>query len=120
MSFKTKVLQKFFRGHIDFWVAYTEISYWQIYNTNLLRPFREVNYEPELILNFPVKFKLFGLNIRMIGMAINHESNWNSDPYSLSWNRIIFHAGFLNNHLSIYSRPWLILSAAKNDNPDIA
>lgn len=56
----------------------------------------------------------------MIGMAIHHESNGKSDLYSRSWNRIIFHAGFENNHLSIYSGPWLILSAAKNDNPDIA
>jgi hypothetical protein len=36
-------------------------------------PFREVNYEPELILNFPVKFNLFGFKARMVA-ALNHES----------------------------------------------
>jgi phospholipase A1 len=120
LSFKTKVLQSFFFGHGDLWVGYTQISHWQIYNNDLSRPFREVNYEPELILNFPVKFKLFGLNTRMVGLALNHESNGKSDPYSRSWNRVIFHAGFEYNHLTIYVRPWLILPAAKNDNPDIA
>ncbi|MBP2282418.1 phospholipase A1 [Flavobacterium sp. CG_23.5] len=120
LSFKTKVLQNFFWGHGDFWVAYTQISHWQIYNTKLSRPFREVNYEPELILNFPVKFKLFGFNTRMIGMAVNHQSNGKSDPFSRSWNRVILHAGFERNNWSIYVRPWFILPAAKNDNPDIA
>jgi outer membrane phospholipase A len=32
-----------------------------------------VNYEPELILNFPNL--IFGLNTRMVGLALNHESN---------------------------------------------
>jgi phospholipase A1 len=54
-------------------VAYKK-SHWQIYNNNLSRPL-EVNYEPELILNFPVKFNLFGFKARMVGVALNHESN---------------------------------------------
>jgi phospholipase A1 len=49
-------------------------SHWQIYNT-APRPFREVNYEPELIFEFPVKFNLFGFKTRMVGVALNHESN---------------------------------------------
>jgi phospholipase A1 len=48
------VLQGVFWGHGDLWLAIK--SHWQIYN-NLSRPL-EVNYEPELILNFPVKFNL--------------------------------------------------------------
>jgi phospholipase A1 len=44
-------------------VAYTQKSHWQIYNNNLSRPFRD---EPELILNFPVKFNLFGFKARMV------------------------------------------------------
>jgi outer membrane phospholipase A len=55
-------------------------SHWQIYNNNL-SAFREVNYEPELILNFPVKFNLFGFKARMVGVALNHESNGKSDPF---------------------------------------
>jgi phospholipase A1 len=74
LSFKTKVLQGVFWGHGDLWLAYTQKSHWQIYNNNL-PAFREVNYEPELILNFPVKFNLFGFKARMVGVALNHESN---------------------------------------------
>ena len=65
LSFKTKVLQGIFWGRGDIWVAYTQISHWQIYNNNLSRPFREVNYEPELILNIPVKLKVFGFKTRI-------------------------------------------------------
>lgn len=120
LSFKTKVLQNFFWGHGDLWVAYTQISHWQIYNNSLSRPFREVNYEPELILNFPVKFKIFGFKTRMVGVAFNHQSNGKSDPYSRSWNRVIFHAGFERKNWSVYVRPWLRVPDTKEDNPDIS
>lgn len=120
LSFKTKVLQGIFWGTGDVWVAYTQISQWQIYNTKLSRPFREVNYEPELILNFPVNFNLFGFKTRMIGVAVNHESNGKSDPFSRSWNRVIIHAGFERKNWSVYVRPWFQMPAAKDDNPDIS
>lgn len=120
LSFKTKVLQSIFWGHGDLWVAYTQKSHWQIYNNALSRPFREVNYEPELILNFPVKFNLFGFKTRMVGVAFNHESNGKSDPFSRSWNRIILHAGFERNNWTVYVRPWFRMPAAIDDNPDIS
>ena len=65
-------------GTADLWVAYTQKSFWQIYNAEYSRPFREINYEPELILNFPVNFKLFGFKTRMVGIAFNHLSNGKS------------------------------------------
>ena len=120
LSFKTKILQGIFWGRGDLWLGYTQVSQWQIYNNKLSRPFREINYEPELILNVPVKFNLFGFKTRMVGVAFNHESNGKSNPYSRSWNRLIFHAGFERNNWSVYVRPWIILPAKKDDNPDIS
>jgi phospholipase A1 len=120
LSFKTKVLQSIFWGHGDLWLAYTQKSHWQIYNNTLSRPFREVNYEPELILNFPVKFNLFGFKSRMMGVALNHESNGKSDPFSRSWNRIILHAGFERKNWTVYLRPWFRMPATIDDNPDIS
>lgn len=120
LSFKTKILQGIFWGHGDLWVAYTQISHWQIYNNSLSRPFREVNYEPELILNIPVKFNIFGFKTRMIGMAFNHQSNGKSEPFSRSWNRFILHAGLERKNWTIYLRPWFRVPADKDDNPDIA
>ena len=118
-SLKTKIFQNFFWGKGDFWVAYTQKSFWQIYNVDLSRPFREVNYEPELILNFPVKVKIFGFKMRMFGMAFNHQSNGKSEPFSRSFNRVIFHSGLERNDWSIYIRSWYRLPDQKGDNPDI-
>jgi len=119
LSFKTKILQNFFWGHGDLWGAYTQTSNWQIYNDSLSSPFRETNYEPEVILNFPVKFNVLYFRARMVGVSFNHQSNGKSNPYSRSWNRVIFHAGFDRKNWSIFVRPWLRLRSKKDDNPDI-
>ncbi|RZJ66675.1 MAG: phospholipase [Flavobacterium sp.] len=119
ISFKTKLLQGIFWNHADLWVGYTQVSHWQVYNGSLSRPFREINYEPELIVNVPIKFDLFGFKGRMVGVAFNHQSNGKSLPFSRSWNRIIFHAGLEKGRWSIYARPWIRLPDEEDDNPNI-
>jgi phospholipase A1 len=120
LSFKTKVLQKILWGNADLWVAYTQKSFWQIYNTELSRPFRETNYEPELILNFPIKFKILGFETRMVGISFNHLSNGKSTPLSRTVNRAIVHAGLDRKNWSIYVRTWFGMSDKSGDNPDIS
>jgi len=120
LSFKTKILQGFLWGHADLWVAYTQISYWQIYNTELSRPFREINYEPEIILNFPVKFNVLGFKTRMIGASFDHMSNGKSYPNSRSWDRVILMTGFERKNWNVYIRPWYVIPESKGDNPDIS
>ena len=120
LSFKTKVLQKVLWGKADLWVAYTQKSFWQIYNTELSRPFREINYEPEVILNFPVKFRFFGFKTRMVGISFNHLSNGKSEPFSRSLNRVILHAGLERKNWTVYVRSWYGMSDYGSDNPDIS
>jgi phospholipase A1 len=120
LSFKTKVLQSFLWGKGDLWIAYTQKSFWQVYNEKLSRPFREINYEPEVILNFPVKFKILGFNTRMIGISFNHLSNGKSEPFSRSLNRFIVHAGLERKNWNIYVRSWYGMSDNDKDNPDIS
>ena len=119
LSLKTKAIQRIFWGHGDLWIAYTQKAHWQIYNVKLSRPFRELNYEPELILNFPVNFSLFGLQTRMLGVAVNHQSNGQGLPLSRSWNRVVFHAGFETKNWQVYLRPWIRLADKDDENPDI-
>ena len=118
LSFKTKILQSFLWGKADLWIAYTQVSHWQIYNADLSRPFREINYEPEIILNFPVKFNFLGFKTRMIGVSFNHESNGKSLPNTRSWNRVILLAGFERDNWNIYLRPWYVVPDLR-ENPDI-
>jgi phospholipase A1/A2 len=118
-SLKTKVARKIFWKHGDLWVAYTQKAHWQIYNKELSRPFRELNYEPEIILNFPTNYSIGGLKGRMIGVSFNHQSNGRELPLSRSWNRIIFHAGFENKHWQLLLRPWIRLHDEEDENPAI-
>jgi phospholipase A1 len=119
LSLKTKTLQNIFWGHGDLWVGYTQKAHWQIYNTNLSRPFRELNYEIEPILNFATRIPLARFKIRMLGVAFNHQSNGRTLPLSRSWNRIIFHAGLERKNWQIYLRPWIRLPDEDDENPAI-
>ncbi len=119
ISFKTKVTAGLFKGKGDLWIGYTQRSHWQVYNKLLSRPFRETNYEPELILNFATKFQLAGFTGRMIGLSFNHQSNGRSMPLSRSWNRIIFHAGFEKDNWQVMIRPWIRIPDSEDENPEI-
>jgi phospholipase A1 len=107
--------------HIDVWLAYTQLSFWQIYNASISRPFRETNYEPELILNGRMDKDLFyEWKLRFIQLALNHQSNGQSDPLSRSWNRLLFNFGFERENFDVVLRTWYRFPEGENDdNPDI-
>ncbi len=121
ISFKTKVAQEIFGERGDLWFGYTQSSRWQIYNSADSRPFRETNYEPELMLVFGTRYRLFGLDGRLLGVSLNHQSNGKDLPYSRSWNRIIGMIGFERHAWTLQVRPWRRLPevAGEEDNPDI-
>jgi len=101
-SLKTKVIYGMFNGRADLWIAYTQQAHWQIYNEKLSRPFRELNYEPEVILNFPVSYSFLGFTGRMVSIAFNHQSNGRILPLSRSWNRVMLNAGFERNAWQVF------------------
>ncbi|MEO8852686.1 MAG: phospholipase A [Ginsengibacter sp.] len=119
LSLKTKIFQNIFKTGGDLWVGYTQKAHWQVYNAKLSRPFRELNYEPELILNFPVNISLLGFKVRMLGVSLTHQSNGRTLPLSRSWNRVIFQAGLDRKNWQIYLRPWIRLHDEDDENPDI-
>lgn len=121
LSFKTKLVQSFFFGYGDLWLGYTQLANWQVYNDPVSRPFRELNYQPEVILNFPMNVNFFGLDLRMAGIAFNHQSNGRDLPRSRSWNRIMFHAAFEKDNFQLYLTPWIrVKNPDKDDNPNIS
>lgn len=120
LSLKTKLLQSIFWGKGDLWVGYTQIAHWQIYNEALSRPFREINYEPEIIFKYPLHIKAFTGEFKSIGMSFTHQSNGRELPYSRSWNRIIFDLSYEIDSWIVSVRPWIRLSdGEKDDNPAI-
>ncbi len=107
ISFKTKIFEDVFAGKGDLWFGFTQTSDWQLFNNDISRPFRDLNYEPELIFNYPVNWQVNNFRFRMVGLAVNHNSNGQSNPNSRGWNRIIFHVGMESNNWSFMLRPWI-------------
>lgn len=116
-SFKTKLAQRIF-GKGALWLGYTHKAYWQVYNAEFSRPFRETNYEPEIIFNYPVQFNFLGIKAKMLGFGFNHQSNGREGKkFSRSWNRFIMHAGFEDKQWSLVVRTWI--AAETTENSDI-
>ena len=120
VSLKAKIMQDAF-GKGDVWVAFTQQSYWQMYNGELSRPFRELNYEPELIFTYPLNFSAGNLKMKMIGLSVNHQSNGKEAAHSHSWNRFILMGVFQWNEVLITARLWKRFTekSREDDNPDI-
>ncbi|MBB1116513.1 phospholipase A [Stenotrophomonas sp. W1S232] len=121
LSFKTKVAENVFGDNGDIWMGYTQSSRWQAYNSEVSRPFRETNYEPEVMLAFRNGYSLLGWNGRMTALHLNHQSNGRSDPLSRSWNRVILNVGLDRDNWAVMLRPWYRVpeSNSEDNNPDI-
>ncbi|MEG0481747.1 MAG: phospholipase A [Acinetobacter sp.] len=121
ISLKTKAVENIFGKNGDLWLGYTQSSRWQVYNADESRPFRETNYEPEASLMFRTNYNLLGLNGRLLGLTLNHQSNGRSDPLSRSWNRVMLNLGFEKDNFALMLRPWYRMEEDFKDdnNPDI-
>ncbi len=121
LSFKTKVAEDLFGDNGDVWVGYTQSSRWQAYNSELSRPFRETNYEPEVMLMFRNNYSLLGWKGRMTGLSLNHQSNGRGDPLSRSWNRVILNVGLDRENWALVLRPWHRIKegSREDNNPDM-
>ena len=108
------------------WGAYTQQSYWQLFDAAASRPLRENNYEPELILSLGIDNEVDGVKKdyipRMLNLGVVHQSNGRANPLSRSWNRVYLEGGFeLTDRISLLVRPWWRIPENKSDddNPDI-
>ena len=121
LSFKLRLMKDLFWGNGDLWGAYTQRSFWQVYSRKVSSPFRESNYEPELILSFRTPYDVGPLHGRYLNVAFNHQSNGRSDVLSRSWNRVYAEAGFDGDNYMFYVRPWWRIrdNGKSDDNPGI-
>ena len=112
------------------WFAYTQQSNWQAYNWAKSSPFRENNYEPELIGTFGKKFGNKDDEtsaFKLLNIGFNHQSNGRSDPESRSWWRVYGQGGWEWDNLAPVGRVsllgrvwWRVREKVENDdNPDI-
>lgn len=121
LSFKFSIAKSLFTENDRLWAAYTQQSYWQVYNQNSSRPFRENNYEPELIYVNPLEVSFGNFKLDGLGFGFVHQSNGQTANLSRSWNRAYLH--FLANYKDTWGfvfRPWYRFSdGVKDDNPSL-
>jgi phospholipase A1 len=110
------------------WFGYTQLSFWQVYDTDQSGPFRESNHEPELIYSYrPESLSLgSGVNVKFLNSGTVHQSNGQVLPRSRSWNRLYVQAGLERDFgdygkLALLPRAWRRLGGGTtdDDNPDI-
>ncbi len=121
ISFKVKLMQDILGTNMDLWFGYTQKSFWQFYDFEDSSPFRETDYEPELLLNFRTSYDFLGLKGRFINIGLNHQSNGQSEPLSRSWNRVVANFGFERQNFVLLLNTWLRIpeDSDDDDNPDI-
>ncbi len=112
---------------IPLYVAYSQKSFWQAYNTRDSSPFRETDYNPELFYRYIPADRERWYHLGA-DFGFEHESNGKGLPDSRSWNRFyaaVFQAE--DNHL-IYWKWWYRLpeddsrpptDPQRDDNPHI-
>lgn len=125
ISLRAKLVEDLLLPGADLWVAYTQQSLWQLWDSKDSSPFRSTDYQPEVIYVVPVPEKFgklpLGWNLRMLQVGLAHQSNGQSDPLSRSWNRITMGAGFERGDFSLRLRGNQRLEVqGKDDNPDLA
>lgn len=121
LGFKMKFLENPLNIPADLWFGYTQQSFWQAGNREASSPFRETNYQPELIAVVPVNFNLLGLKARFINLGLLHQSNGQASTLSRSWNRVYAQLGMERDNFTLVARAWQRLNepASDDDNPDI-
>lgn len=123
LSFKVKLADfgRELQWPLSVWAGYTQQSHWQVFNSDTSRPFRETNYEPELLVATHPDLTLWGWRWRLAALGINHQSNGRSEPLSRSWNRIVAQFGVERGDLAVVLRPWVRIREAtgSDDNPDL-
>ncbi|MDD5384053.1 MAG: phospholipase A [Gallionella sp.] len=100
------------------WGAYTQQSNWQMFNTRNSSPFRETNYEPELIATFGTGSPS---GLKLVNLGLAHQSNGRNLPESRSWNRLYLQGGWEWGNTSVMARGWWRIpeNSLKDENPDI-
>lgn len=102
-------------------MAYTNRSFWQVYNSEQSAPFRDTNHEPEFWTQFRPDWKILGLTNSVNQLGINHQSNGRGGVLSRSWDRVFANFVFERDNFALSIKPWYRIEEdeADDNNPDI-
>lgn len=118
VSLKYVAAEDFAFDGVNLQFAFTATSWWQSYNDAISAPFRETNYEPEMIFAYTKPWSLFGLPVRHGFLSLNHQSNGQSGALSRSWNRVIGGMSFGHEDVVWQLQLWWRFPEDTKTNPD--
>ena len=118
LSLKTPVWSKIYNDNGYLFFAFTQQAYWQAYNSDISSPFRETNYEPELILLLPHYKNYEEAASRIIGLSLSHQSNGRAGELSRSWNRLKLSWVTSIGNVFINFEPWYRFKEERKDAPN--
>ena len=105
----------------DIYAAYTNRSFWQVYDRSGSSPFRETNHEPEIWFSWNTDWRFAGFNNRALRVGLNHQSKGRSGDLSRSWNRVFAEFIFERDNYAGSLKTWVRIPEDNedDDNPDI-
>lgn len=128
ISFKFPLWHNVFGDNGHLFAAYTNQSYWQVYNKEISSPFRETNHEPEIFMLFTNDWQVGPLQNSFWGVGAVHQSNGQAGSLSRSWNRLYGMMIFDSEPFALETKAWWRIpedeketptSPSGDDNPDI-
>ena len=125
VSLRAKAVSDLLLPNADLWLAYTQRSLWQLWNSQESAPFRSTDYQPEAIYVLPVPPGMrslpFGWQWMMAQAGFAHQSNGQAVPLSRSWNRAYVGAGFERGEFGVEWRVHRRIDESRtdDDNPDL-
>ncbi len=106
ISIKIPLYSNFLNTGGDLFTAYTQNSYWQVYNTDHSSPFRETNYMPELFIEWQPNKKFGDSTLVKTRFSLIHQSNGQDVGKSRSWNRTEVFFMFKNDNIYYGANIW--------------
>ncbi len=120
-SFKIPIFVNLINDSNNVYLAYTQLSYWQVYSKSAF--FRETDFEPEIFLSHKLKFFLGkGWYFDFINLGAVHQSNGFGGNMERTWNRVYAEGVFANENWMIRLKPWYVVhdSSYNTYNPALA
>ena len=118
VSLKAHLAEISLGGRANLYAAYTSRSWWQTYNSDKSRPFRETNHEPELFLVYDTDWKVPGFRISSLIVGGSHQSNGQGEDLSRSWNRVYANLVLEKAGVVVSLKPWYRIPESKKETPD--
>jgi phospholipase A1 len=121
VSFKFPVIKKILNTGPSLMFAYTNRSFWQLFDSRDSSPFRETNHEPEAWLTWYTDWKVLGFTNRAFDIGLVHQSNGRGGVLSRSWNRVYARFVMERGNAAFAIKPWYRIPERKedDDNRDI-